>query len=202
MRNFLFILFILPLFASAQDQMFDICPLKVGETVPGNLEIKSQDGKKQALNSILDEGPTVVIFYRGGWCPYCTRHLAEIQAAKEEIEKLGYRIIAITPDKPGNLSKSLEKSKNDYPIYSDSELNAINAFGLGWKIDDALYSKYTNEYKMDVEKWSGEDHHILPVPGVYVIKDGKVVFNYVNPKYSTRLKAETLVAVLKTLSSA
>jgi peroxiredoxin len=189
----------LPFIGAAQNGMYDVCPLKVGESIPEGISLQSKEGKAIELKSVLAEKPTVLIFYRGGWCPYCTKHLAEIQEAKSEIEALGYQIIAITPDQPQRLEKSVERSKTEYPIYSDSELDAINAFGLGWQVDKKLFAKYKDKYQLDLTEWSGKEHNMLPVPGLYIIKDNVVEFNYVNPKYSTRLKAETLLAILETL---
>jgi peroxiredoxin len=183
----------------SQDQMFDICPLKVGEQVPDSLNVVDDSGNVQSLN-VLTSGKTIVVFYRGGWCPYCTRHLAQLHNIEKDIAKLGFNMIAITPDQFDSLDVSYERGGNDFKIYSDSKLDVINAFGLGWEIDSANYVKYRDSYGMDTELWTGENHHVLPVPAVYVISDGIVQYNYVNPKYSTRLSADVLLAMLKSLN--
>jgi len=102
-------------------------------------------------------------------------------------------------DQPSKLDESKERSKSEIEVYADVKAEAIKAFGLNWTVDDTLFTKYKNEYKIDLELWSGESHHQLPVPAVFIIKDGMVQFQYVNPAYSTRLKPETLLAVLKTI---
>ena len=89
--------------------------------------------------------------------------------------------------------------RDSYEIFSDSKAQLITAFGLGWEVDHTNYVKYRDQYGIDTEEWSGEEHHVLPVPAVYIINDGVVQFNYVNPNYSIRLKAETLLAILKSL---
>lgn len=174
----------------------DICPLKIGEQVPATL-VKDIDNKTVNLNSVCQK-PTVLIFFRGGWCPYCKKHLSAIQEAKEEIEKLGYQIIAITPDQISKLPKTIRKKDLEYTLLSDSKIEATKAFGLAFKVDDKTIRRY-KKFNINLEKWSGEKHNNLPVPAVYIIKKGEVLFNYVNPNYKHRLKAETLIAVLKTL---
>ncbi len=184
--------------AFSQDQMFDICPLKVGAEIP-EANLTNEQNEAIKLTDLVSEKPTVIIFYRGAWCGYCTKHLAELNDIKEEVESLGYQMVGITVDQFSKIGESKEKAGKEIEVYSDSKLEAIKAFGLDWKVDDKMFEKYVTEYKLDLEKWSGEDHHSLPVPSIYVVKDQAVEFQYVNPNYSTRLKAETLLAILKTL---
>ncbi len=185
--------------AHAQDQMYEICPLKVGEDLPLKAKIVDESGKKRTLEDVLNDRPTVLVFYRGGWCPYCTRQLSGLQAAKNQIDSLGYQVVAVCPDDFTKLDSSIRESGAKYKLYSDSDISLIQAFGLGWKVHDKLYDKYKNKYGLDTEEWSGEDHHVLPVPAVYIIKNNEVKFNYVNPKYSQRLEPETLIALLKSI---
>lgn len=182
----------------AQDQMFDVCPLKVGQKVPGDGSLVNSEGDSSSVAEVLSK-KTIVIFYRGGWCPYCMRHLSALHEVKEEMAALGYDLIAITPDQFDSLGVSEANAESDITIYSDSDADVIEAFGLGWKVDDEMHEKYVEKYELDLGKWSGDDHHILPVPAVYVIHEGVVQYQYVNPNYSVRLKPETLMAILKTL---
>lgn len=182
----------------AQNTMFDVCPLKVGTEIPST-HLATANTELIALDSLVSTKPTVLIFYRGAWCGYCTKHLAELNDIKSEIEDLGYQIMGVTVDQPSKLSESNKKAKSEIKVYADVDAATIKAFGLNWEVDDTLFNKYKNEYKLDLEMWSGATHHQLPVPAVFVVKDGIVQFQYVNPTYSTRLKPETLLAVLETL---
>lgn len=182
----------------AQDQMYDICPLKVGEEVPKEVTLVNADGESKSMEEAISK-KTILIFYRGGWCPYCMRHLSALHQVKEEMAELRYDVIAITPDQFDSLGVSEANAETDITIYSESDADAIEAFGLGWKIDDEMHEKYVNKYDLDLTEWVGEDHKILPVPAVYVIHDGVVQYQYVNPKYSVRFKPDTLMAILRTL---
>ncbi len=185
--------------SSAQQEMFDICPLKIGQKIPDNTSLTSIEGKKTSLKDALGIKPTILVFYRGGWCPYCVRHLSALQESKQQIDSLGYQIVAITPDQFDQLVISDTSSKADFTLYSDASAENIKAFGLDWKVSDELYTKYKDQYGMDLEAWSGEKHHTLPVPAVFIIKNGIILFEYVNPNYSVRLSPETLIALLKSL---
>lgn len=182
----------------SQNPMFDICPLKVGEEIPEATLMNEQEEAVQ-LADLVSEKPTVVIFYRGAWCGYCTQHLAELNDIKAEVEALGYQIIGVTVDRATKLEESKVKGKTEIEVYSDAKLEAIKAFGLDWQLGDEMFEKYVTKYDINLETWSGEDHHSLPVPAIYIIKEKLVEFQYVNPNYNTRLKPETLLAVLKTL---
>lgn len=194
----LFIIALLGNTLIAQNTMFDVCPLKVGSEIPSGTVLDA-DGNSHDINALTSERPTVVIFYRGAWCGYCTKHLAELNDVKADIEAKGYQIFGVTIDQPSKLEESYTKPGSEIQVYSDSSAAVTGAFGLNWKVSDELFTKYKDSYNLDLEAWSGADHHSLPVPAVFIIKDGIVQFQYVNPKYSTRLKATTLLAVLETL---
>lgn len=185
----------------AQSEMWDICPVKLGEEIP-NANVYTQQGETKDLKALVGEQPTVLVVYRGGWCPYCTRHLSALQEVKPEIDSMGYQMIAITPDNFTNLDSTLQSTELDYQLYSDKQINAINALGLGWKVPDDLYIKYKDKYGIDVEEWSGEKHHTLPVPAVFIIVDGKIRYQHIDPNYSQRLAPEVLLAMLKSLAKA
>ena len=186
------------IFSFSQEEMYDICPIKNSEEVPSSA-IYDVKGGKVDLKDYIGDRPAVVVFYRGGWCPYCTRHLSALQESKSEINELGFELIAITPDNFNKLDSSIVRGDVDFTLFSDKDADAINKFGIGWEINDELYAKYKNDYKMDVEWWSGESHHILPVPAVFIIKNGKIQFQHVDPNYSKRLSASILLAYLNSI---
>jgi len=199
MRLFFILLILLShQIVKSQDQMFDICPIKVGAEVP-EVSLSDSDNKAVLLSELTAEKPTVLIFYRGAWCGYCTKHLAELNDIKGAVDSLGYQMFGITVDQSSKLEESTKRSESEIQVYSDSKLEVIDAFGLDWKVEEQLFQKYKSEYKLDLEAWSGQDHHSLPVPAIYIIKEGIIQFQYVNPNYRTRLKAETLLAILKTM---
>ena len=180
-----------------QDGMYDICPIKNSDSIP-NAIVYNNLGDEVNLKKYVGNRPVVVVFYRGGWCPYCTRHLAALNDVKPTMDSLGIELIAITPDDFTNLDSSVVRGGGiDFKLFSDKNVNAINAFGIGWKINDELYKKYNESYGLDVEWWSKNTHHTLPVPSVFVIKDGKIEYQHVNPDYSKRLSPEVLMSFIK-----
>ena len=175
----------------------DAKPLKTGVKAP-EVNLTSTDGKSTALKQILGGKPSIVVFYRGGWCPFCNVQLADLGKNETQIKAKGYQLVAVSPDMASELKKSTDKNKLTYKLYSDSSAEAIKAFGVAFRVDDETFNLYKNNYKLDLEKVAGgQTHHLLPVPSVFVI-DAKGVIKYVysNPDYRVRLKGEDLLKAL------
>lgn len=173
----------------------DAKPLKVGLELP-KVDLVTLDGKTVSLQHVVGGKKTVIVFYRGGWCPFCNKHLSELGGIAEEVKSRGAQMLAISPDTPEELRKSLEKNKIEYGLYSDSSAKAMMAFGVAFRVDDETFTMYRDRFKLDLEKASGQTHHYLPVPSVFVIDGGKVKFAYSNPDYKIRLKASEVLAAL------
>ncbi len=170
----------------------DICPIKVGEKIP-SVNVRNTDSENVDLNKLTLGKKTVLIFYRGGWCPYCNLQLADLNKIENKLLKFGYQIVAISIDKPEKLKESLDKHKLNYTLLSDSKAEASTAFGLAFYVGDD-YNKMLLSHNMNLEEASGEKHHILPVPAVFIVDEtGTIQFEYVNPDYKVRLNVEILL---------
>lgn len=177
----------------AADRAENIIPLAVGECLP-QLNLKNAKAEEISLNKFIDQKPSILIFYRGGWCPYCTRHLQGLQKVVPELKSLGYQLIAISPDRPALLSPLAKEKGLGYSLFSDSSMKASTAMGLAFRLDDATFVKYKDSYNIDIEADSGYKHHLLPVPAVYVVDaEGRVQYRYVNKNYKVRLEPDKLL---------
>lgn len=171
-------------------------PLKVGAHAPDST-LMSLDGKEIKLSKVLGNKPTVLVFYRGSWCPFCNMHLADLARIEKDVRSKGYQIIAITPDLPSELNKTMDKHQMTYQLFSDSKAEAMKKFGVAFRLDDQTFAMYKDKYHIDLEKSSGEMHHILPVPSVFLInKSGKIIFAHSNPDYKVRLKGSEILKAI------
>jgi peroxiredoxin len=188
----------LPLVASASVPLSatEVNPIEVGSTVP-EATLYSAEGESIELSELLSGQAAVIVFYRGGWCPYCTRHLSALAEIESKIRSQGYRIIAISPDRPEKIVETGESDDFGYELYSDSSMEVAMAFGLAFKLDAPTLEKLDG-YGIDVEAASGQDHHLLPVPAVFVVdQSGLVSFRYHNPDYRERLTSEALMKAIR-----
>ncbi|MFP4355625.1 MAG: peroxiredoxin-like family protein [Phycisphaerae bacterium] len=175
----------------------NVKPLAEGDSVPA-VTLRTPSAEPVNLAKVIAEKPTLIVFYRGGWCPYCNTHLAGLAKIQPELVEMGYQIVAISPDRPAELTETAAGQKLDYQLLSDSDVQAARAFGLAFRVEDELVSKYLNEYQIDLEAASGRDHHVLPVPAVYLVDtDGTIRFAHVDPNYRDRLSAERILAVAR-----
>jgi len=187
--------------AYAEDQLptsaEDTNPLRAGVAAPLDATFSDVASQSVNLRGLLKSGPKLLIFYRGGWCPYCNSHLGALATVAPRLEELGVQIAAISPDKPEKLKEAEEQS---YTLYSDSKLELAKAFGLAFKVDSETVHLYKNEYNIDLEEYSGETHHLLPVPAAYLInQQGEIVFAHSNTDYKVRVELEDLLLAAQNL---
>ncbi|WP_372626737.1 peroxiredoxin-like family protein, partial [Arsukibacterium sp.] len=140
-----------------------VSPLLNGLAIP-EVTLKSADNKAVALRERVQQQPSVLVFYRGGWCPYCNAQLAALRIIEPELTKLGYQIIAITPDSVSSIVNSMNDTggqKLTYQLLSDSEFQASSAFGLAYYLDDKTASIYKGKLGSLITTESGTEKVVL-----------------------------------------
>ena len=137
--------------------------LAVGDKVPA-ATVRDDRGTQLLLTDAIKGRPAVLVFYRGGWCPYCMRHLSALAEVHAALAEAGFSLIALSPDRPEKLRARPVTAEAPFRLLSDSEAQAAQAFGIAFKVDDALVAKYRDSYGIDLEGDSGQTHHLLPHP--------------------------------------
>ncbi|MEO8002094.1 MAG: peroxiredoxin-like family protein, partial [Arenimonas sp.] len=177
-------------FAASPEQ---VRPVLLASKMP-DVAMTTLAGKATTLKAVAAGKPVIFVFYRGGWCPFCNLQLSDLRLIQKQTDALGYQMIGISPDLPAELNRTLDKHQLKYTLLSDSKANAMRAFGIGYQLDAATIEKYKG-YGIDLEKNSGEKHHGLPVPSVFIIDaDGIIQFSYVNPDYKARVPSSVVLA--------
>lgn len=175
--------------------------LKVGEIAP-NFTLPNAVGKDIELQSLLNAGPAVIAFYRGQWCPYCNLELRGLQQSLPELEKLGAKLVAISPQTPDNSLSTVEKNELTFEVLSDVGNRVAREFGLVFILPEELRPIYEG-FGIDFPAHNGDETFELPIPATYVIApDGNVIHAFVNADYTQRLDPEEIVAALKTMTVA
>ncbi len=184
----------LPARAALAPSAAEAKPLAVGATAPGVI-VQSADGTTFDLGAALSEKPTILIFYRGGWCPFCNRELGELAEFEPKFSALGYQIIALSTDAPTGLAPTAEKNHIAYRLLSDRAMVAASAYGVAFRVDSATQKKYAG-YKIALAPVPGEPDAVwLPVPTAYVIGRDRVIrFAFSNPDFKVRIPAADLLA--------
>ncbi len=174
-------------------------PLLPGTSAP-SFTVTGVTGNTVRVNPQQLEKPLVITFYRGGWCPYCNLHLAELRKAEESLLAQGFDVWFISPDKPERLIESLDDPEIGYTLYSDSSMETAQKFGIAYQVEQNDLNKYFNG-GASLRLASGAEHTYLPAPGTFIIgTDGLVHFQYVNPNFKTRLDPNILLAAATSYS--
>ncbi len=161
-----------------------------------SFKAKNQKGEKINLNKEIKKGSVVLIFYRGQWCPYCNKQLKGLEDSLSLLTTKNATLIAVTPEKPENITKTVGKTNATYSILYDKGLKIMKAYDVSFAVDAATIEKYKN-YGIDFEKANGENGANLPVPAVYIInKEGKITYRYFNTDYSKRPSVSDLISHL------
>jgi peroxiredoxin len=171
----------------------EIAPLLIGEKIP-NFNLKSVENTNVNLTELISKKRTVLVFYRGGWCPYCNAHLAALGEAEKQLLDLGYQIIAISPDAPKSLKVTDDKEKLNYLLLSDSTGELSKAVGIAFQAPE--------NYKTTITKGSeGVNSSFLPVPAVFILNtNAEIEFEYITPNFKNRISNDLLIAVAKSLN--
>jgi peroxiredoxin len=147
---------------------------------------KNQDGSLISLKEKLKTGAVVLIFYRGQWCPYCNRELKNLEDSLSLIIAKNATLIAVTPEKPENISKTIEKTKATYPVLFDDSLKIMKSYDVAFAVDQKTIERYKG-YGIDFNEVNGSNGANLPVPAVYIInKRGEIIYKYFDADYRKR----------------
>ena len=183
MKQVLLIFFISLLFYPALSQQSPE-GLFINSKAP-DFKAKDQNGNEIVLRDLRKKGPVVLLFYRGYWCPYCTKELQKLEDSLSLIKEKGAQIIAVTPEKQEGISKTLEKIKASYSIITDEEMKIMKAYDVAYQVDAKTVSRYKMA-NIDLAANNGQkpDAVYLPITAVYIIsKDGEIKYRFFDQDY-------------------
>lgn len=179
-------------------------PLEVGDRAPRFI-VETVDHQAYVFDPRNLKRPTLLISFRGGWCPYCNMHLSELRTVVPELDAMGVDVLFLSGDRPDRLYSSLKQETQatiedlDYTILSDADAQAAFALGVAFRASSQTIER-RREKGDDIEASSMERHGILPVPAVFAVDtDGLIAFAFADPDYKVRLPADELLAVAEQL---
>ncbi|MEV4786212.1 peroxiredoxin-like family protein [Streptomyces tuirus] len=173
--------------------------LTVGDKAP-HFTLPSATGQTLDLDALLAEGPVVLTFYRGAWCPYCNIALRSLQQHHDAITARGARLLAVSPQIPDESLTLAEKHDLAFDVLSDLGSHTAKQFGLAFDLPDDLTAVY-DKLGFDLQRVNDGHPRTLPLPATYVIdRDGVIRWAFVNTDYTTRAEPTDILAALDALS--
>jgi peroxiredoxin len=173
--------------------------LVVGDVAPAFM-LNDAVGNRVALADLLTEGPVVVTFYRGEWCPYCNLQLRALQKVLPDITSTGATLVAISPQAPDHGLTMTEKHELAFPVLSDVDQTVSEAYKVRFDVTGELEDLQVNVFQSDPAKQNANGRRTLPVPSTFIIdRDGTVRFASVNADWRVRVEPADVIAALKAL---
>lgn len=160
--------------------------IKAGERFPA-LVLADQLGRPVDTGALAADGPLVVTFYRGGWCPYCNLELRAWQKALPDLGRRGARLVAVSPETPDHALSTAEKNDLAFTVLSDAGGRLADALGIRFELSEAVKA-YFVKAGHDLPARNGCDRWSLPIPATFVVaKGGTIQLAHVDPDYRRRL---------------
>jgi len=169
--------------------------LKVGDACP-DIALPSAEGRFVRIRDLLAQGPLVISFYRGQWCPFCSAELEALHTAEPAIRSTGAALIAITPESGGVALKVKRERGLGFDILCDLDNGAALMFGLVFRLPAELEALFRNA-SFDLAKVYDNESWFLPIPATYIVgRDGIIAHAYVNPDFRYRLDPVEITRVI------
>lgn len=185
--------------AKLQDSGLVEAAPKAGDKLK-DFNLPNATGEIRDMAELRKNGPVVVTFYRGGWCPYCNLELRAYQEFLPQIKEAGATLVAITPELPDESLTTSERHQLEFEVLTDVNSNYAKAIGTAFTINPELNEVY-KQFGIDVEKHNGKGQFDIPLAATFVVDaDGTIACAVVDADYTVRAEPADVVAVLKSLN--
>lgn len=180
---------------------------KAGAQAP-DFTLKNQAGQSRRLHNYLTNGPLVITFYRGAWCPYCNLQLKEYNDHLGEIKAAGATLVAITPEKPGALDILVNSGapqevidmavkQVEFDVLHDPGNRIAKSYGVVFKLPES-HRQLLEQLHVDIEELNDDASFTFPDPATYVIKPtGEIAWAFVPNNYRKRAEVEQILTALQ-----
>ena len=169
--------------------------LKTGDQFP-SFTLPNAKGVEVDSKTILEHGPLVIAFYRGGWCPYCNIELKALQSSLPEFKTKGAQLLAISPESPDNSLSTVEKNSLEFEVLTDNNNQFAKSINLVYQLPQELVSLY-KKFGIDLEDSQDNSSNELPISATYVIDpSGKIIYDFIEEDYKLRADPNEILSIL------
>ena len=188
-----------PVAIGAADTTWTVDDAVVGALRPGDaapdFTLPAAGGGTVQLSALLENGPVVLTWYRGGWCPYCTRQLAGYSRAIDQFTAAGATVVALGPELQSYAEDTKQEFDGQFPVLIDRDLAVAQKYGLRYTLPAATFARY--EKFGELSSRNGSSDGVLPLSATYVIApDGTIAWAYIKAEYKSRASVDDLLAAI------
>lgn len=167
---------------------------QVGDLAPG-FSLQNATGKSISLSDYLQQGPVILTWYRGGWCPYCNITLRHLQQSLPAFQAAGAQLLALTPELPDKSLSTQEKNELSFEVLTDTNLEVAKAYGIVFQLTEEVGEVYRKNFSLLA--FNGNDSDELPLAATYVIQpDGQITYAFLDAEYRNRAEPAAILAAL------
>ncbi len=160
--------------------------------------LSNAQGRSVSLAEYLKQGPVVLTWYRGGWCPYCNITLRALQQALPKIKAEGANLLALTPELPNKSLSTQEKNELEFEVLTDQDNQVAREYGLVFKLTPEVSELYKRN--LSLSEYNGNDSDELPIAATYVIdQKGEIRYAFLDAEYRHRAEPEQIIEVLQSI---
>jgi peroxiredoxin len=176
--------------------------VKAGESFPATRNLRNQHNRPFDLQALIAARPLIIVFYRGGWCPYCNLELRAYQALLSEIHGAGAELVAVSPELPDHSLSTAEKNDLSFSVLSDIGGELASAAGIRFTLSDEVRPFYEKAGHALPQR-NGDGLWALPMPATFVVeRGGRIAKAFVEPDYRKRLDPREALAALRAIGTA
>jgi peroxiredoxin len=174
--------------------------LQVGDAAP-EIELVNHAGERFLLSTELKKGPVVLVFYRGNWCPYCSRYLAELSDALPDIRQAGAELVGVSPESEEQLSISHEELTGGMiTLLFDADDEIMKSYDVAYVVADSYEEKLASKKNIELTDHNQQEEAMLPVAATYIINtDGMISYRHFDLDYTKRADIKELLTALQKL---
>ncbi len=173
--------------------------LKAGDEAP-DFTLSNAIGEQVTLSTLLEDGPVVLTWYRGGWCPYCNIQLHALQAALSKVHEFNGQLVAISPELPDRALDTAQKNALAFEVLSDAGNNVARTYGIVYRLPDPVAEAF--KAHIDLEAYNGDASQELPLAVTYIVDQNRIIqFAFVDADYTKRAEPAKILDVLRELAA-
>lgn len=171
--------------------------LNVGDKAP-DFELSEAGGRNVKLSELWAVGPVVLVYYRGNWCPYCSRHLSRLQQSMQQIHAQDAQLVAISPETQSHALATEVKHRLTFPVLHDEQNAVARKYGVAYRVSNKVIPYY-NEL-VNLPSHNGDPSYELPLAAAYVIdREGTIRYAFLDADFTRRADPADILTVLRRL---
>jgi len=174
--------------------------LRPGDMAP-DFSLPDQHGREVRLTNRLAHGPVVLVFFRGGWCPFCTLTLRAWQDALDALHDAGGDLLAVSPQPCIGCNQTAERDLLAFSVLSDQGCKVADSYRTAFDMPESVRPLYAR-LGHDLPRINGTGTWRLPLPASFVIgPDRRIALAHAEIASWRRLDSGDAIAAVRKLNA-